>query len=116
MGMLHVCFAAALCAGKSTTFGILTGLIQADSGFARLAGHDCATELAQVYNSLGICPQFDLLWDGLSVYQHLVFYARVKGCPLDAEEALVQAIAEMVDLDGDAFHRPAGALSGGMKR
>lgn len=113
--LVGVCFLSGLL-GKSTTFSMLSGLLTSDSGIAHLAGYDCVTQRREIDNVVGICPQFDIVWDDLTVYQHLIFYARAKGAHRDAEEALVQAIAEMVDLDGDGFHRPASALSGGMKR
>ena len=28
---------------------------------------------------IGVCPQFDLLWPELTVEEHLLFYARLKG-------------------------------------
>lgn len=30
---------------------------------------------------IGVCPQFDLLWENLTVYEHLKFYAILKGIP-----------------------------------
>lgn len=29
--------------------------------------------------NIGVCPQFDLLWPELTVEEHLLFYARLKG-------------------------------------
>lgn len=29
--------------------------------------------------NIGVCPQFDLLWPQLTVEEHLLFYARLKG-------------------------------------
>jgi len=28
---------------------------------------------------MGVCPQFDILWPDLTVEEHLLFYARLKG-------------------------------------
>jgi ABC-type multidrug transport system ATPase subunit len=44
-------------AGKSTLISILTGLYEATSGSATLAGFNIKTETAHVYKSIGICPQ-----------------------------------------------------------
>jgi ABC-type multidrug transport system ATPase subunit len=44
-------------AGKSTLISILTGLYEATSGSATLAGFNIKTETANVYKSIGICPQ-----------------------------------------------------------
>ena len=66
---------------------------------------------------LGLCPQFDFLWDELTVCEHLALYARIKGI---GDETRIQnaarRAAELVDLDGDAYRKAAGNLSGGMRR
>lgn len=39
----------------------------ATSGGARVAGHDIATEIDLVHLNTGLCPQFNILWDTLTV-------------------------------------------------
>jgi ABC-type multidrug transport system ATPase subunit len=39
---------------------------------------------------IGVCPQFDVLWDDLSVEEHLLFYARLKGIGPDQEKAMTE--------------------------
>lgn len=93
-----------------------------------------------------MCPQFDTLWDDLTIREHLCFYARLKGIPEASVRAAVQQTAQkvrnrlyrshvapygllpllwfmllcalllQVDLDGDSFNMLATSLSGGMKR
>ena len=43
-------------AGKSTAVRIATTLARADSGSARVAGHDVSTEAAQVRRLIGVWP------------------------------------------------------------
>jgi len=50
------------------------------------------------------------------VEEHLLLYVRLKGGLKLAERALIQQIAEAVELDGDALGTAASALSGGMRR
>jgi hypothetical protein len=52
----------------------------------------------------------------MSVRDHLLFYARLKGVASFFERAVVQRMAENVQLDGDPFRKKASMLSGGMKR
>ena len=33
----------------------------------------------EIRNSLGICPQYNVLFDDLTVEEHLWFYAKLKG-------------------------------------
>lgn len=67
-------------AGKTTTIACLTGHSSISGGSAIVAGHDVDTQLSSVWRTLGVCPQFDTVWDDVTVSQHLTFYARVKGC------------------------------------
>lgn len=54
-------------AGKTTTMSCLTGLYPPTSGTAFVNGHDIRTDIDGVRESLGICPQHDVLFDTLTV-------------------------------------------------
>lgn len=64
-------------AGKTTTLSILTGLFPASSGTASVNGYDIRSELDQVRENLGLCPQHNMLFDDLTVLEHLEFFGRV---------------------------------------
>lgn len=101
--------------GKSSLIGILTGLFEASSGCARLAGYDIKTETKFVYQNIGICPQFNILWEHLTVREHLLFYARVKGINSNLESTAIQDCLETVELD-TMQSQLASDLSSGEKR
>lgn len=64
---------------------------------------------------MGVCPQFDVLWEDLTVAEHLLFYARLKGIPPRQEKAALAQSLQDVRLTRFAdFH--VKKLSGGMKR
>lgn len=84
-------------------------------GEAKLAGFDLHEEMDQIYRNIGVCPQHDILWDDLSVSEHLYFYARLKGVSQDNEESAVKAAMEEVQLTKFADRLSKG-LSGGEKR
>ncbi|XP_031638212.1 ATP-binding cassette sub-family A member 3-like, partial [Contarinia nasturtii] len=63
-------------AGKSTTIKMLTGLIPPTSGTAIINGYDIRTDLRRARESIGICPQHDILFDELTVREHIEFYCR----------------------------------------
>ncbi|CAG8698021.1 10354_t:CDS:2, partial [Dentiscutata heterogama] len=65
-------------AGKTTLISILTGLYPPTSGSATINNLDILTNMREVYLSIGVCPQHDILWDDLTVGEHLLFYARLK--------------------------------------
>ncbi|PVU96703.1 hypothetical protein BB561_001027 [Smittium simulii] len=102
-------------AGKTTTISMMSGLFPISSGYATLAGFDVNTETQQVYRHVGICPQHDILWDDLSIEDHLYFYARLKGISPKDEKESVLKIIESVGFVGKN-DKLSKELSGGQKR
>ncbi|XP_041855370.1 ATP-binding cassette sub-family A member 2 isoform X4 [Melanotaenia boesemani] len=102
-------------AGKTTTMSILTGLFPPTSGSAIIYGHDIRTEMERIRQNMGMCPQHNVLFDKLSVEEHLWFYSRLKGM---AEEDIRKEMGKMiVDLElSNKRHSLVQTLSGGMKR
>lgn len=68
-------------AGKSTMIGILTGLLDMDSGTALVSGMNVETDMDLIRKRMGVCPQFDILWDELTAYEHLKMFAELKKLP-----------------------------------
>eukprot|EP00050_Salpingoeca_kvevrii_P017794 m.68315 g.68315 ORF g.68315 m.68315 type:complete len:2462 (-) comp7733_c0_seq1:119-7504(-) len=66
-------------AGKSTLMSILTGLFPATSGSATINGLRISDQMDQIRQSLGFCPQHNVLWENLTCAEHLRFSARLKG-------------------------------------
>lgn len=54
-------------AGKTTTLQVLTGLTSPSSGSAFVCGFDISTHMKNVKRVIGVCPQFDILWEDMSV-------------------------------------------------
>ena len=102
-------------AGKTTTIGILTGMLEATAGDATIMGRSVRDEMPAIRASLGICPQFDVLWPTLTCREHLRLYAAFGGMPAARiEAAVVSALAEVALTEKVDY--PAGALSGGQWR
>nr|XP_042138721.1 phospholipid-transporting ATPase ABCA3-like isoform X4 [Peromyscus maniculatus bairdii] len=102
-------------AGKSTTLSILSGLYPPTRGEAYVYGYDISQNMAQIRKSLGLCPQQNLLFDHLTVSEHLYFYCRVKGVPQKVYLKETNNMLSAFNLveKHDAFSK---SLSGGMKR
>jgi len=66
-------------AGKTTTIEMLTGGLQASGGSAQVLGLDMFAEMGEVREVLGVCPQHNILFDYLTVREHLELYADFKG-------------------------------------
>ncbi|CAG8636281.1 17603_t:CDS:2 [Acaulospora morrowiae] len=102
-------------AGKTTLISILTGLYKPSSGSASINKFDIHTQMQRVYMSVGVCPQHDILWDDLTVSEHLLFYARLKGVPASQEKLVLQVALRQVRLES-LKERLSKRLSGGEKR
>eukprot|EP00668_Euglena_longa_P030226 GGOE01037659.1.p1 GENE.GGOE01037659.1~~GGOE01037659.1.p1 ORF type:complete len:1821 (+),score=588.27 GGOE01037659.1:425-5464(+) len=101
--------------GKTTTMGILSGVLHPTLGTAWIGGQDIRSQphLARLLS--GVCPQFSILWDDLTALEHILFYARLKGVPKADELHHAQLLLRCVGLSPLAG-TPASALSGGMQR
>lgn len=65
-------------AGKSTLISLLTGLFPPTSGTAIIAGFDIRSDMTAIHRLIGLCPQFDTLWDALTaeeVRKCLLFFS-----------------------------------------
>uniref|UniRef100_A0A672IPT5 ABC transporter domain-containing protein n=1 Tax=Salarias fasciatus TaxID=181472 RepID=A0A672IPT5_SALFA len=99
-------------AGKTTTLSMLTGLFPPTSGRAYINGYDIIQDMNLIRRSLGLCPQHDVLFDNLTVREHLLFYAQV---PTDKISDEVDRIIRILNLE-DKRQARSKTLSGGMKR
>uniref|UniRef100_H3AJR4 P-type phospholipid transporter n=1 Tax=Latimeria chalumnae TaxID=7897 RepID=H3AJR4_LATCH len=102
-------------AGKTTTMSILTGLFPPTCGTAYILGKDIRSELSAIRQNLGVCPQHNVLFDLLTVEEHIWFYARLKGL----SEEQVKADMDQMVLDVGLPHKrkaKTSQLSGGMQR
>uniref|UniRef100_A0A673NHT1 ATP-binding cassette sub-family A member 3-like n=1 Tax=Sinocyclocheilus rhinocerous TaxID=307959 RepID=A0A673NHT1_9TELE len=102
-------------AGKTTTLSMLTGLFPPSSGRAYINGYDICQDMALIRRSLGLCPQHDVLFDNLTVREHLLFYTQLKGYPRKKIPDEVDRILRILNLE-DKRHARSKTLSGGMKR
>uniref|UniRef100_A0A7N6FB34 ABC transporter domain-containing protein n=1 Tax=Anabas testudineus TaxID=64144 RepID=A0A7N6FB34_ANATE len=102
-------------AGKTTTLSMLTGLFPPTSGRAYITGYDICQDMTLIRRSLGLCPQHDVLFDNLTVREHLLFYAQLKGYAKDKIPDEVDRIIRILNLE-DKRHARSKTLSGGMKR
>jgi len=76
-------------AGKSTTFKSLTNEILPTEGTITVTGKDVTKEFETIRHKLGYCPQSDALFNGVTVREHLKFYAEIKGIPPPMQDKLV---------------------------
>uniref|UniRef100_F6TE16 ABC transporter domain-containing protein n=1 Tax=Ciona intestinalis TaxID=7719 RepID=F6TE16_CIOIN len=104
-------------AGKTTLFNILTGFVEATSGTASIFNYDVRnpSDMLKIRQMTGVCPQHNILMDRLSVLEHLNLFAGIKGIPQEQQEAEIDRVLKLVDLE-DQAETFSNKLSGGQKR
>ncbi|MEV6095227.1 ATP-binding cassette domain-containing protein [Nocardia sp. NPDC051981] len=102
-------------AGKTTTVNVLTTLLTADGGTARVAGHDIATETKAVRAAIGVTGQFAAVDDLLTGEENLQLMADLHRLRGAARKQVVDTLLERFDLTESA-RKQAATYSGGMRR
>uniref|UniRef100_A0A5B6YUA3 Putative ABC transporter A family member 2-like n=1 Tax=Davidia involucrata TaxID=16924 RepID=A0A5B6YUA3_DAVIN len=104
-------------AGKTTTINCLTGITPVTSGDASIYGHSIRSSIgmSSIRRIIGVCPQFDILWEALSGQEHLHLFASIKGLPPASIKSVAQKSLAQVRLTEAAKMR-SSSYSGGMKR
>ena len=100
-------------AGKTTLVRILATLLRGDSGSARVAGYDVATQPASVRASISLTGQFAAVDEILTGRENLVLVARLRRIhdPRTIADALLARFALT-----DAGDKRVATYSGGMRR
>ncbi|XP_057682119.1 ATP-binding cassette sub-family A member 5 isoform X2 [Corythoichthys intestinalis] len=102
-------------AGKSTLINILCGICPASAGGASIYGRPVTPDGPDLKRLVGICPQFNIVFDVLSVEEHLWIFAAIKGIPPARADTEVSKVLTDLDLEKIKTAQ-AKNLSGGQKR
>jgi len=102
-------------AGKTTTVRMLTTLLRPTGGRALVAGHDVATEPAEVRRSIGVALQEAALDPLMTGRELLQLQAALHAIPRRRGDELATSLLERVGLTRAADRR-VGTYSGGMRR
>jgi ABC-2 type transport system ATP-binding protein len=102
-------------AGKTTTVHILSTLIGADGGEARVAGHDVARHPDSVRAAIGMTGQFSAVDNLLTGEENLILMADLHHLGRRAGRQRAADLLERFDLVESA-RKPVSTYSGGMKR
>jgi len=102
-------------AGKTTTFRMLVGAIEADAGEAFVAGFNVRTHPEEVKRRIGYMSQRFSLYGDLTVQENLDFFADIHQVPKEERIARQRELLEFSRLT-PFTRRLAQNLSGGMKQ
>ena len=102
-------------AGKTTLLRIATGFLDADAGEVTVDGFAMATERARAQRRLGYLPEHAPAPVELTVRDHLMLRARLKGLPAAAARDAVERSLAAAAIVAEA-RRPIGTLSKGYRQ
>jgi len=102
-------------AGKSTLIKMLTTLLPPSSGTATVAGHDIASQAAEVRRHIGYVPQLLSADGSLTGYENMMLSARLYGIPRQQRTGRIVGALALMGL-AESANRLAGRYSGGMIR
>jgi ABC-2 type transport system ATP-binding protein len=101
--------------GKTTAVRILTTILQADGGSARVLGHDVSKEAGLVRSLIGLAGQYAAVDENLTGRENLQMVGRLNHLPRSTVSARAKDLLRQFDLD-DAGDRTLKTYSGGMRR
>ncbi len=104
-------------AGKTTTIRMLCCLIEPTSGQAFVDGLDVNDKESRIKirQNIGLLPENPGLYESLSAYQNLDFYARMYGVPSDKRSSRITELLQALDIL-DRRNDAVGTFSKGMKQ
>lgn len=102
-------------AGKTSTMKVLYGVSPLSTGEARIFGMDVRSNMKEIRRTLGVCPQFDLLFPDLTAQEHIQLFCGIKGIPHNEILEITEQRLKHMKLYNVRDQR-AGQYSGGMKR
>jgi ABC-2 type transport system ATP-binding protein len=102
-------------AGKTTTVQILSTLIRADGGAARVAGHDLAADPHSVRAAIGVTGQFSAVDNLITGEENMALMADLHHLDRHEGRRIIAELLDRFDLV-DAARKPAATYSGGMRR
>ena len=100
-------------AGKTTLFRILSTLLLADQGTAKVDGYDVVRQMSEIRSRVGYMPGRFSLYQDLTVRENLEFFATLFGTTVEQGYDSIRAVYSQIERFAN---RKAGALSGGMKQ
>jgi ABC-2 type transport system ATP-binding protein len=102
--------------GKTTFIRMIAGLVRPTSGELVVMGHRVPAEASKVLPHLGYMTQQQALYNDLSVWENVEFFARIFGLKeKEARHGRVREVLELVELL-ERKGSTVGTLSGGMKQ
>ena len=101
--------------GKTTAFKCITQEINPSYGEIYINGIKTNNNIEKIINEFGYCPQDNAIFDYLTVYENLEFYAKIKGVKKVYMPQIINKVISEMNLE-EFLKKLARNLSGGNKR
>lgn len=102
-------------AGKTTTLRMLAGLLEPTAGEIWIAGRSIKEDPRAIHNTIGYMPDFFGLYQEMTAWEYLDFFARCHELPPKRRRTVVLELLELVGL-ADKCDADVGHLSRGMQQ
>jgi len=102
-------------AGKSTTIRMLCGILDPSGGTGTVVGYDIKRDPERVKERIGYMTQRFSLYEDLTVFENLRFYAGLYGVPFASRQQRIESVLDATGLQ-QRRDQIAGTLSGGWKQ
>lgn len=102
-------------AGKSTAMRMLTGLLTPTSGEGQVAGYDIKTDSESVKQSIGYMAQKFALYNDMTVWENIRFYAGIYGLPKEQINERGKTLLEQLEM-GSQWNELVGSMPLGWKQ
>jgi ABC-2 type transport system ATP-binding protein len=102
-------------AGKTTTIRMLSTLVEPDDGTAWIGGYCIRTEPTQVRRVLGYMPDYFGVYEGVTVWEYLDFFARAYRIPHKTRKKVIEDCVALTDF-GKLTDKLVSSLSKGMQQ
>ncbi|XP_049520051.1 phospholipid-transporting ATPase ABCA3-like [Dermacentor silvarum] len=103
-------------AGKTTLLNMITGFTGCSSGQVILGGYDMSLCTREARHSIGYCPQNNIFFQDLTIEEHLVFFAVLKGAPRSNVRLIVVTLLNDVGLMPFRSTKPSDLSLGQLRR
>ena len=102
-------------AGKTTLIKMLTGVHSISNGDAYVYGRSVVDSISSVRNTIGVCPQHDLVFPTLTGRENMRVFGGIKGLVGDELETEIVSLLKAVGLE-DRIDVESRYYSGGQRR
>ncbi|XP_014679162.1 PREDICTED: ATP-binding cassette sub-family A member 5-like, partial [Priapulus caudatus] len=102
-------------AGKTTTLSVITSETAPTAGTVTVGGYNVVSCMSEAYEAMGYCPQHDAIWPNITLREHLICYAAMRGIQPTQITHTTNYLMDALQIR-EHENKRSDVLSGGTKR